>query len=1621
MNYSKFFYFVFAFALLQLSAQTLIYSEDFEGGGLPAGYAINNSSFGNWSYQNSADANSGSGFLEHGYNPSGLSDNWVYMVGINLTAGNLYELRYFARTYSASWAETYDITVGTSQAPGTQSVLTSYTDWVSESYTQKTATYTPSSTGIYYFAFHCTSNDKWDLRIDDIELYETITCVAPTAGYSIVPDCANGQFSIDVNVTGLGDGTAVDINDGTNTYQSNVGNGTYTVGPFTAGDNVVINVDGNSYGGCIANSGNLTEDCNCTTAPSANYSINTDCGNGQFYIDVNISNLGDATGVDIEVDGVVYENNVGTGIYQVGPFAAATTQVVDVIGLGWVGCITSSGNLTEDCNCVTTPIASVNSANLDCVGNIYDVDVIISSFGSGSSADIYIDGVLVQTGANLSQLYSFSGYSTGVHNIEIEATGGPFVTCSEFYSVSEVCNGSDLCGDAPDISNLCSSGDLSVANVDGGALVQNYIGCGNGNNIALCGANATFTGSAYTRTDHTDIWYKIYPNGANSIDITISNLSGGNIMVLPYVMTSDVCPSSSGNNSTLSTHLGNPSFGGLTGFSCPYFTADGTLTLTDPDGTEVGDAAVIYLRVMPYANNGSGATNCETLTYASFDICTSIPQANDICTDALPIIDPATYLPITQSGNIASANADGGTSLDNINVNGSNCDAGLMTTNEEDLWYTFTTPATGAYYLELDIDFTSSADEMYVLLENYCTSGSGNIGCANISADGTIRFDQNNINNFGNELSSNTTYNVRIVLPSGSNASNFTISGQLLAKNDPCEIADEVFPTDFTITNTVVADFKFASASGADGVSGDDLWYVFDPNNFTDANGLITYSTNAQVDVSNLTGGESFDLMLYKRHGSSNNCLDLANDYLSTLSINANGTYTLTCLDELHGTSGTGDGYILRVVQTSGDYNMDPNIIVTPSTTAPPYNNSCVNIFDGSGPRNLGGPDFAHEFNYYYLLDGETITGNFTGSTDCDAEIASSDCSGVSNDPIDPANGRDLWYIFKVPDDNCNDLTVSTVINDMYITYDAGNAFLDAKIYIYEACGDGNLLTCSGTLDGAGETFNATGLTQGNYYLIRVKPSHLNSNFDYSFDLSLSNGVVRPCNDEGVNAMALSVNACNDYDNLPVYSMKGASQSPLTGVPESDVWFTFTAPDPANGGDYFVANKSWVTIFFENVGGTNSGPIYLELYLAPTAILATANRFGTTSISGSQEWAHFGHLEPGQTYYVRMYHKDLETDEVDYKVNVYTPNVNDVAWACGNNNTSMLTTGCSEGCSDLRESWFEITLPDGLSSDKYYMIEVVGYDQILDFELRSQHLTESSATHGDYDDYDHPCASRTLDPQASIVSTFPNITNPISGESCNGNGDAADGGLGVRRVYTGIVTGGNTLNYFIKVFQDPSDPNYATTTGLNICAINFNGPYETQASAEAGGAYDVDCSPSALDVNLLDFFGERVGRSNKIYWNTASETNNDYYELAYSTDGINYKIIAYVDGKGNTSLNSTYAYEHAPDYAEKHYYRLSQVDYDYSKTTFDPIVIDGADPDVKIYPNPSQNGQFNVSSLVAIKSLKVIGIDGAILADLEFSDTEMSSYEFKQSLVPGVYLIQTTIGNMTYTQQLIVE
>ncbi|HLV40757.1 MAG TPA: hypothetical protein VKY37_00630 [Brumimicrobium sp.] len=142
-----------------------------------------------------------------------------------------------------------------------------------------------------------------------------------------------------------------------------------------------------------------------------------------------------------------------------------------------------------------------------------------------------------------------------------------------------------------------------------------------------------------------------------------------------------------------------------------------------------------------------------------------------------------------------------------------------------------------------------------------------------------------------------------------------------------------------------------------------------------------------------------------------------------------------------------------------------------------------------------------------------------------------------------------------------------------------------------------------------------------------------------------------------------------------------------------------------------------------------------------------------------------------------------------------------------------------------------------------------------------------------------------------------------------------------------------TLNYSTVLLTDTRDIVFfahcdncnATSPKFTISQININ----------------IECF-SPLPIELITFEANNELKQNTINWETASETNNDYFTIEHSSDGYSWNIIDKIDGAGNSNTAINYSIEHR-DYPNSiNYYQLSQTDYDGRSETFPIVSIDNS-------------------------------------------------------------------------------
>ena len=140
------------------------------------------------------------------------------------------------------------------------------------------------------------------------------------------------------------------------------------------------------------------------------------------------------------------------------------------------------------------------------------------------------------------------------------------------------------------------------------------------------------------------------------------------------------------------------------------------------------------------------------------------------------------------------------------------------------------------------------------------------------------------------------------------------------------------------------------------------------------------------------------------------------------------------------------------------------------------------------------------------------------------------------------------------------------------------------------------------------------------------------------------------------------------------------------------------------------------------------------------------------------------------------------------------------------------------------------------------------------------------------------------------------------------------------------------------VFYNSSDMNYYSACQLSTGEVVASGII------------------SALPIELLLFTSKNEGKTIELLWETASESNSQYFEVLRSADGKNFESIGKVNAAGNSSKIISYSLIDANPIAGLNYYRLLEYDVDGKHQQSQTLAVNYQNIETQVlqlYPNPS--------------------------------------------------------------------
>ena len=232
---------------------------------------------------------------------------------------------------------------------------------------------------------------------------------------------------------------------------------------------------------------------------------------------------------------------------------------------------------------------------------------------------------------------------------------------------------------------------------------------------------------------------------------------------------------------------------------------------------------------------------------------------------------------------------------------------------------------------------------------------------------------------------------------------------------------------------------------------------------------------------------------------------------------------------------------------------------------------------------------------------------------------------------------------------------------------------------------------------------------------------------------------------------------------------------------------------------------------------------------------------------------------------------------------------------------------------------------------------------------------------------------------------------------------------------------------------DPTDGSFVSACDIssqpnaNEWSMSYtNGMFISANSAEdTWYAWTID---EGVPVELTSFTANVVNNNVNLNWATATETNNQGFEIQRKSDNTEFEQVGYVAGFGTTTEPKSYSFSDANVSAGNYTYRLKQMDFDGSFEYSDEVNVEVLTPGSfelsQNYPNP-----FNPSTTIkyslpenSFVNLAVYNLLGENVRTLVNEVQNAGNYNLNfdaSGLTSGTYVYRLSTASGTLTQKMV--
>jgi len=217
---------------------------------------------------------------------------------------------------------------------------------------------------------------------------------------------------------------------------------------------------------------------------------------------------------------------------------------------------------------------------------------------------------------------------------------------------------------------------------------------------------------------------------------------------------------------------------------------------------------------------------------------------------------------------------------------------------------------------------------------------------------------------------------------------------------------------------------------------------------------------------------------------------------------------------------------------------------------------------------------------------------------------------------------------------------------------------------------------------------------------------------------------------------------------------------------------------------------------------------------------------------------------------------------------------------------------------------------------------------------------------------------------------------------------------------------------------------------LEICvnaldAFQANGLTDSE---DDDGVGCFDLMDFTVPVEMVFFNANLDNNRTVLNWQTASEIDNEGFEVQKSSDGQSFEELGFVNSTRSTGIKNYRYVDNNPVHGVN-YYRLKQMDYngDFSYSDIVTVRNNNKVSPISLYPNPiAINELVNVfvdSENESEAKVRVYSVSGAVITtDRHILNSGLNKLRIPTSdLSEGIYIISVEMGAEVYNKRLVIQ